>query len=217
MFKTFAAAAAVSVILACAGSASAATVAIYNTGQGAGAGDGQADAHYTIASSHLGYTGAAQTYYNGAYAADDADSRWVSYSGSPFGGSGLTAFETTFDLTGYDLASAVLSGRWGADNEGVIKLNGTVIATLSGTKYENFNQLCQFGATSGFVSGLNTLRFEVNDTGVPMAFRTDDMSLTANLSSAVPEPATWAMMIVGFGAVGSMVRTTRRRNVFSAA
>ncbi len=35
--------------------------------------------------------------------------------------------------------------------------------------------------------------------------------------SAVPEPATWAMMIVGFGAVGSMVRTARRRNAFSAA
>lgn len=29
---------------------------------------------------------------------------------------------------------------------------------------------------------------------------------------AVPEPATWAMMIIGFGAVGSMVRTSRRRN-----
>jgi hypothetical protein len=35
--------------------------------------------------------------------------------------------------------------------------------------------------------------------------------------SVVPEPATWAMMIIGFGAVGSMVRTSRRRNVFSAA
>jgi hypothetical protein len=39
----------------------------------------------------------------------------------------------------------------------------------------------------------------------------------ATLSSAVPEPATWAMMIVGFGAVGSVVRTSRRRSVFSAA
>lgn len=35
--------------------------------------------------------------------------------------------------------------------------------------------------------------------------------------SAVPEPATWAMMIVGFGAVGSMVRTSRRRNPRLAA
>ena len=39
----------------------------------------------------------------------------------------------------------------------------------------------------------------------------------ASISSAVPEPATWAMMIIGFGAVGSMVRTSRRRNAFSAA
>ena len=35
--------------------------------------------------------------------------------------------------------------------------------------------------------------------------------------TGVPEPATWAMMIIGFGAVGSMVRTSRRRNAFIAA
>ena len=42
-------------------------------------------------------------------------------------------------------------------------------------------------------------------------------STTPTFQSAVPEPATWAMMIIGFGAVGSMVRTSRRRNVFNAA
>lgn len=30
--------------------------------------------------------------------------------------------------------------------------------------------------------------------------------------SAVPEPDAWAMMIIGFGAVGSFVRASRRRN-----
>ena len=35
--------------------------------------------------------------------------------------------------------------------------------------------------------------------------------------SAVPEPATWAMMIIGFGAAGSMVRRSRRRHVHSVA
>ncbi|MES3026358.1 MAG: PEPxxWA-CTERM sorting domain-containing protein [Pseudomonadota bacterium] len=35
--------------------------------------------------------------------------------------------------------------------------------------------------------------------------------------SAVPEPATWAMMIIGFGAAGSMIRTARHQNAFSAA
>lgn len=35
------------------------------------------------------------------------------------------------------------------------------------------------------------------------------------LSSAVPEPATWAMMIVGFGLTGSMVRSARRPQAFA--
>jgi hypothetical protein len=37
------------------------------------------------------------------------------------------------------------------------------------------------------------------------------------IGSAVPEPATWAMMIIGFGAVGSMVRTSRRRQAYAFA
>ena len=37
----------------------------------------------------------------------------------------------------------------------------------------------------------------------------------ASISSAVPEPATWAMMIIGFGAVGSMVRASRRQGVLA--
>jgi hypothetical protein len=42
-------------------------------------------------------------------------------------------------------------------------------------------------------------------------------SLQGDFGSAVPEPATWAMMIIGFGAVGSMVRQTRRRSVPATA
>ncbi|UTP41432.1 PEPxxWA-CTERM sorting domain-containing protein [Phenylobacterium sp. LH3H17] len=35
--------------------------------------------------------------------------------------------------------------------------------------------------------------------------------------SAVPEPATWAMMIIGFGAVGGAVRNQRRRQALAFA
>ncbi|MDO9430307.1 MAG: PEPxxWA-CTERM sorting domain-containing protein [Pseudomonadota bacterium] len=45
----------------------------------------------------------------------------------------------------------------------------------------------------------------------------DNITISAPLSSAVPEPATWAMMIIGFGAVGSMVRTSRRRQAYAFA
>jgi hypothetical protein len=36
------------------------------------------------------------------------------------------------------------------------------------------------------------------------------------VTSAVPEPSTWAMMIVGFGAAGAMVRSSRRRGALAA-
>jgi hypothetical protein len=39
----------------------------------------------------------------------------------------------------------------------------------------------------------------------------------ASISSAVPEPATWAMMIIGFGTVGSLMRQSRRRAALAFA
>lgn len=40
----------------------------------------------------------------------------------------------------------------------------------------------------------------------------DSISINpASLGSAVPEPDTWAMMILGFGAVGALMRQSRRR------
>ena len=38
---------------------------------------------------------------------------------------------------------------------------------------------------------------------------------TLNLVTAIPEPATWAMMIVGFGAAGSLVRRRRSSVAFA--
>lgn len=196
-----------------AGAAQAAVVSgVYNTGLGVGgaalaAGAGQTDANYTLVSGTIpGVTtgAAAQTYYNGAYAAENAGSRWISYSGQPFSGSGTFTATTTFDLTGYDAASASLTGLWGVDNEGEIFLNGVTTGyTLTGTVVENFNQLYAFTLNSGFVSGINTLSIVINDTGNPAAVRVDGLSLTAN---AVPEPASWVMLITGFGLVGVAAR-----------
>jgi hypothetical protein len=37
------------------------------------------------------------------------------------------------------------------------------------------------------------------------------------VGDAVPEPATWAMMIVGFGVIGGSTRYRRRKTSFSFA
>lgn len=71
------------------------------------------------------------------------------------------------------------------------------------------------GASDAFIG--KELYILIGGTGMGAAF--DNASLDASpLSvSAVPEPATWAMMIVGFGAAGSMVRSARRRGAAAYA
>lgn len=54
--------------------------------------------------------------------------------------------------------------------------------------------------------------FTFNSTGVPAKdFVVDRVYLTA----AIPEPTTWAMMLVGFGAVGGAMRSRSRRRTAS--
>ena len=45
----------------------------------------------------------------------------------------------------------------------------------------------------------------------PTFFALDNVSVTA-VNGAVPEPATWAMMLIGFGAMGVSMRRRRRTN-----
>ena len=204
-----------------AGAAQAAMVSgLYNTGLGVGgaalpAGDGQTDANYTLISGTIPgvVTGTpAKTYYNGAYAAENAGSRWVSYSGSPFSGAGTVSVTTTFDLTGFKASTASLSGLWGVDNDGEIFLNGVSTGfTLLGSNTNSFNVLHNFSVGSGFVAGVNTLTVVVLDSGSPAAVRFDGLSLNA---AAVPEPASWMMLIAGFGLVGA---ASRRRSSAAVA
>jgi hypothetical protein len=51
----------------------------------------------------------------------------------------------------------------------------------------------------------------IGGTGMGAAFDNAMLDASPLSVSAVPEPATWAMMIIGFGAAGSMVRSARRR------
>jgi hypothetical protein len=72
------------------------------------------------------------------------------------------------------------------------------------------------GSTSGFsfdrvLAGGSTVDFVVGPNG---DYFFDSTNLTANIA-AVPEPATWGLMLVGFGMVGTAAR--RRRPVAALA
>jgi hypothetical protein len=72
------------------------------------------------------------------------------------------------------------------------------------------NRRVTFTGTNG--TTYNGIRFS-NAGTAQQAFEFDNVSFTA----AVPEPATWAMMLVGFGMVGAVSRYRRRRGTAAIA
>lgn len=205
-------------LLSVAGTANAVVVhGVYNTGLGVGgvalpAGDGQIDANYVVVSSNIGSIAPgthAMTYYNPAYLPDGPLSRIVNATGDGNGATGeVTTFETTFDLSGYNPATATISGQALFDNFGTISLNGNAIGgTITG-----FGTLTPFGTNAKFfVAGINHLDFTLNNISGPDAFQVAGLTVTAApVTGTVPEPTSWALMVGGFALVGA---ASRRRGV----
>ena len=112
-------------------------------------------------------------------------------------GRGIPLYTTKFMATG---ASNVIRGLMSADDQGTISLNGTVVFAGAPDSTSPWASLESFIISTGFVACLNTLTVYVpnyvsnnlengaNDgpTGLQIAMTT------------VPEPETWAMMLLGF-------------------
>ena len=130
-------------------------------------------------------------------------------SSTGFPGNNTVTYETTFTANSTDL----VSGLWGVDNQGSIILNGDFahpIATLpGGDLVSNFEVLHAFSFSP--TQGTNTLEFVITDTGPPTAFRVD------GFAGAIPEPSTWAMMILGFAGIGFMAYRRKSKPALMAA
>ena len=123
-------------------------------------------------------------------------------------------FRQTFDLTGYDPNTAVLSFQWCADDIPQygnwmagnwipkFKLNGVAFqdgGVPAWYDYSNYAVGQTAAVQSGFVSGWNTIDFYVLGNGATDGFGLRNVSFTAT-PSGVPEPAT--MLLLGFGIAG---------------
>jgi hypothetical protein len=142
---------------------------------GAGLSAGQADPHWQIVA-FSGYShrvppgpafqprAAVVTVPAAAYAANDpARAQWISTAGDlPKLPPGYYPFRTTFELADVLPESAVLLGRFLADNHvDAIRLNGQAVAIPEHDHSPPFTQFHSFTSNKGFLPGTNVLEIEV--------------------------------------------------------
>jgi hypothetical protein len=176
--------------------------------------NGVTDTHYQVINSNIGVPTnvSAVTFKDPSYVPNSATSSWISnsFDGNP--GNGFVTFQTTFNLSG-PIDGVAISGLWGVDNIGEIFLNGNDTGIGLPFGFPAFEELHPFSITNSnwFIDGTNLLTFVVTDTGPPLALRVDD------LTAAVPEASTWAMMILGFFGVGFTAYRRRASASFRVA
>jgi hypothetical protein len=149
---------------------------------------GASDAHWTV-SQQSGGTGPAQTvfpnnpaWFSGA-APNSSTSDWIVHNAGTNNGPVLYAFTATFDLTGFDLSTAFISGEWAVFGSGTLDLNGNIIAR-HGPGAWGF--LAPFSVSTGspmYNQGLNTLTITVTATEISLAGPCGDAEVHAGACS----------------------------------
>lgn len=180
------------------------------------------DLHWTLIdgpSMPNAYTGGTNGIFPiGPWLTEDSVSRWItptadaSQSWDPGPADGVYHYTMIFTLP--QISAAMFSGRYAVDNAvDRITLNGNTIGGPGG----GFTAWTGFGATSGFTQGANTLTFTVRNFnqngGNPSGLRVEFGS--SDFTAGIPEPMTWALMIMGFGGVGAVLRRRRTAAAFA--
>lgn len=98
--------------------------------------------------------------------ANGPDSKWIAPQADQSSGNlpGNYTYRLAFDLTGFDPATAVITGRWSSDNAGLeVRLNGQPTGLAFDGSFGTFSP--EFTLRSGFLDGTNAIEFVVNNAG----------------------------------------------------
>lgn len=198
--------------------ATAATTVTVNTGAGAvGTQDNAWTVDNTAAETTAWIPQAINTawFSGGAPAGQNGNAdgaRWITRTsvGTANEPAGLVSYSTVFTLANFATAANLTANFWSDNRVTSILLNGASIYANNSSASQFFtgaslNQLVNLNA------GENSLVFQVqNDpgsSGNPAGLR------FAGVFSAVPEPGTWMLMMLGLGAVGFSMRRRQKTQV----
>ncbi len=171
------------------------SVVVYGTGSEP---NGAIDSHYTITSnsgngSQAAYVAPLSAVYGNSWYADSTSSSWITPTAdgaTSFPDTASFNYTTTFDLSGLDPNTYVLFGQIAADDQATISLNGQIVGVDQDS--QAWNHFSAFTIGSGFLPGLNTLTFDVANTGGGAT------GLNVALSGVdTPEPSSVALLALG--------------------
>ncbi|MBC2667937.1 PEPxxWA-CTERM sorting domain-containing protein [Novosphingobium piscinae] len=92
--------------------------------------------------------------------------------------------------------------------------NYTFESLLGGSVVESFTANVGSTSANNFYGFTNSAFDSIRITNTASDFfLVDNLQLSAAGTGAVPEPSTWAMMLIGFGCVGAMLRRKPRQTV----
>jgi hypothetical protein len=140
------------------------------------------------------------------YIGDDSLSAWIGPNNDPQldGPTGIYDYRITLDLSGFAPGTAVITGGWTSDNDGVAILLNGINTGNPATSFTQFSTgFAPFSVTSGFLPGLNTLDFLIDNGGGPTALRVE---MTGTVSGQVPEPGSLILLGTGLAGFAGVIR-----------
>ena len=145
---------------------------------------GFADPHWTLAGVFGGPRAFRVTNPSGlGWCGNTSSSSWISAdANSGNGTAGLYLYTLVFDLSGFDPATAQISGTLSVDDTATIRLNG---ATIDAPAY-SYGSLTALSITTGFVAGSNTLTIEVMSIGGPAGLQISATATATTIGGSAP-------------------------------